>query len=241
MVARLTGTSVRRVEDRRLLTGRGCFVDDVQLPRMLHAAFVRSPYPHARLAGIDVSVARAVAGVHAVLTDTDLGGVVSDLEPTAMPNLVAPSHPALARAKVRFAGEPVAVVVADSRYVAEDAAALVDVRYEPLAAVVDMDDAVIDGGPVVFEEAGTNVVYRSQHAYGDPDRVFASAPRIVTERFYQHRHANVPMEGRGWRGGLLAGVRRARIPHGPPGPPRPAVQAGRHPRSTDASAACPVR
>jgi carbon-monoxide dehydrogenase large subunit len=197
MVARLTGTSVRRVEDRRLLTGRGRFVDDVRLPGMLHAAFVRSPHAHARLLGVDTSEALAVPGVQAVLTDADLRALVADLDPTQMPNLVAPAHPALAREKVRFVGEPVAVVIAESRYLAEDAAAVVEVLYDPLAPVVDMDDAIHDGAPQLFDEIGTNVVHRSHHAYGDPDRVFASAPRLVAERFVQHRHANVPMEGRG--------------------------------------------
>jgi carbon-monoxide dehydrogenase large subunit len=197
MVGRVTGTSVRRVEDRRLLTGRGRYVDDVRLPGMLHAAFVRSQHAHARVLAVDAAEARAVPGVHAVLTDTDLRAVAADLDPTQMPNLVAPTHPALARDKVRFVGEPVAVVIADSRYVAEDAAALVDVTYEPLPALVDMDDAMQDGAPLLYDDIGTNVVHRSHHTYGDPAATFAAAPRVVSERFFQHRHANVPMEGRG--------------------------------------------
>jgi aerobic carbon-monoxide dehydrogenase large subunit len=196
-VIRLTGTSVRRVEDRRLLTGRGSYVDDLRFPGMVHAAFARSPLAHARVGSIDIEAALAIPGVLAVLTDSDLRAVVSDLDPTPMPNLVAPSYPALARDKVRFVGEPVAVVVAESRYAAEDAAAVVDVTYEPLAPLVDMDDALGDSAPVLFEDAGTNVVHRSRHVYGEPDVVLASAPRVVSERFFQHRHANVPMEGRG--------------------------------------------
>ena len=115
MVARLTGTSVQRVEDPRILTGRGRYVDDVTLPGMLHAAFVRSPFPHARVGGIDVAEALAVPGVRAVLTAADLDGVATDLTPVGPPDLLLAPFPALARDTVRLVGDPVAIVLADSR------------------------------------------------------------------------------------------------------------------------------
>ena len=139
MVARLTGTSVQRVEDPRILTGRGRYVDDVTLPGMLHAAFVRSPFPHARVQGIDVSEALRMPGVRAVLTASDLDGVATDLTPVGPPDLLLAPFPALARDTVRLVGDPVAVVLADSRARAEDGAELVEVDYDPLPGVGDME------------------------------------------------------------------------------------------------------
>jgi carbon-monoxide dehydrogenase large subunit len=197
VVARLTGQSVPRREDARLLTGRGRYVDDVRAPGMLHAAFVRSHLPHARLLGVDAETARACPSVVAVLTDIELSRLAADIQPSQMPNLIAPAYPALARGKVRMVGEPVAMVVAESRYAAEDGAELVAVDYEPLPAVVDRYAALGPGAPLVFDEAGTNLLHHSVWTYGQPDRAFEVATRVVTETFRQHRHANVPMEGHG--------------------------------------------
>jgi carbon-monoxide dehydrogenase large subunit len=194
--ARFTGTSVRRTEDPRLLTGRGRYVDDLRLPGTLHAAFVRSPLAHGRVVAVDVAAARALPGVHAVLTTSDLRDRVDDLVPASAPDLFAPGHSALAGDTVRLVGEPIAIVVADSRHLAEDACALVEVDLDPLPAVVDMDRAMEAGAPVLFPEHGSNVTFRSQHRYGDTDAAFAGAAHVVRERFFQHRHANVPMEGR---------------------------------------------
>jgi len=197
MVARLTGTSVRRVEDPRILTGRGRYVDDVTLPGMLHAAFVRSPFPHARVQGIDVSEALRMPGVRAVLTASDLDGVATDLTPVGPPDLLLAPFPALARDTVRLVGDPVAVVLADSRARAEDGAELVEVDYDPLPGVGDMDDVLAGTTAAIFPELGTNVVHRATHRYGDTDAAFAAAERVIRARFEQHRHANVPMECRG--------------------------------------------
>lgn len=197
MVARLTGTSVRRVEDPRILTGRGRYVDDVTLPGMLHAAFVRSPFPHARITGIDVAEALEVPGVRAVITADDLARVATDLLPVGPPDLLLASFPALARETVRLVGDPVAVVLADSRAEAEDGAEMVEVDYEPLPGVGEMDDVLAGTTEPLFPELGTNVVHRATHRYGDTDAAFAAADRVVTARFEQHRHANVPMECRG--------------------------------------------
>jgi len=197
MVARLTGTSVTRVEDPRILTGGGTYVDDLRLPGMLHAAFVRSPFPHARVLGVDVTAVLAAPGVRAVVTAADLEGVVADLAPVGPPDLLLPSFPALARDTVRLVGDPVALVVADSRAQAEDGAEAVEVDYEPVPGVGDMDDVLAGSTVPVFAELGTNVVHHSTHRYGDTDAAFAAAHRVVRARFLQHRHANVPMECRG--------------------------------------------
>ena len=197
MIQRVTGTSVQRVEDPRILTGRGRYVDDVALPGMLHAAFVRSPHAHARLRSIDVAAARSYPGVHLVLTDSELREHAGDMTANGSAGLFVATYSALARDVVRMVGEPVAIVVAESRNVAEDAAALVRVEYELLAAVVDMDDAMDDASPVLYPEHGSNVIYRSEHRYGDTATAFAGAAHVVRERFLQHRQTNAPMECRG--------------------------------------------
>jgi carbon-monoxide dehydrogenase large subunit len=197
VVARLVGTSVQRVEDPRILTGRGRYVDDLDPPGTLHAAFVRSPFPHARVLGIDTRPALTVPGVVAVLTADDLAERAADLAPVGPPDLLLPRFPALARDTVRLVGDPVAVVVASSRATAEDGAEAVEVDYDPLPGVGDLDDAMDSGAPVLFAELGTNVWHRSTHRYGDPDEAFAAAAHVVRTRFEQHRHAHVPMECRG--------------------------------------------
>lgn len=197
MIGRLTGQPVRRVEDPRLLTGRGRFVDDIAVPGVLHAAFVRSTHAHARLGPVSLDDARAMPGVVAVWSDQDMSMWARDIEPTPMPGLFAPSFPVLARGKVRAVGEPVAVVIADSRARAEDACEAIEVDYEPLPAVVDPDAARREDSPLVFEEAGTNVAFRSTHRTGDPDSAFATAARTFRYSFRQDRQANAPMEGHG--------------------------------------------
>ena len=197
MIGRLTGQPVLRTEDARLLTGRGCYVDDVAVPGLLHAAFVRSPHAHARIARVDVGPARLIPGVVSVYADAELRALAADIEPTQMTDLIAPTFAVLARDKVRTVGDPVAMVVAESRYLAEDACDAVVVDYEPLPPVVDAEAAMAADAPLVFDEAGTNVVHRRTTLYGEPDRCFADAVHLITERFVQHRHANVPMEGHG--------------------------------------------
>ena len=148
------GQSVPRVEDGRLLRGLGKFVDDIQLPGMLHAAFVRSPFAHATVTRIDASRARELAGVALVLTAEDIG----DLAPiaTGLPRdeVVPNNRPVLPGEKVRFVGEAVACVVASSRYVAEDAVQLVDVDYEPLEPVVDAERSLAEGAPLLHDGHG---------------------------------------------------------------------------------------
>lgn len=195
-IQRLTGSSVARVEEPRLVTGQGRYVDDIQLPGVLHAAFVRSPIAHGLIVGIDTRAAAAMPGVRAVLTAADLDGEVAALAPHAAPGLFLPRFTSLASDRVRVVGEPIAVVVATSRAAAEDAADAVEVDLEPLDAVVDVDVAMAADATVLFPEHGSNVVFRSHHTYGDAGQALSGAAHVITERFVQHRHANVPLEGR---------------------------------------------
>ncbi|HZT51507.1 MAG TPA: molybdopterin cofactor-binding domain-containing protein, partial [Stellaceae bacterium] len=202
------GARVRRIEDRALLAGRGQFVDDIALAGALHVAFVRSPHAHALIRGIDAAAARAVPGVAAVLTLDDLRPVLA--EPRLPRNPKATRQPEgstpfpLAAREVAFVGEAVALVAADSRYAAEDAAALVAVEYETLPAVSDCRDAAADGAPRVRLEAA-NVLARFAVAYGDAEAAFRGAAQVVAVTLAQHRGGGHPIEGRGIAAELRAG------------------------------------
>ena len=195
---KLVGESVPRVEDRRILTGRGRYVDDLKLPNMLQAAFVRSPFPHARIQGIDVASALASPGVVAVFTGEQVKALTQPIGSPLAVGLKWPVFYALAVERVRFVGDPVAMVVAESRYQAEDACELVEVDYEPLTAVVDYADALDPAKPLLFEELGENVVVVNEaQDFGDVEGAFREADRVVSATLHQHRIANVPMETRG--------------------------------------------
>ncbi len=188
-----TGSWVRRREDPRLLTGRGSYLDDLQVPGALHAAFVRSPHAHARIRRIDTSRAARLPGVEGVLTAADAADETRPLlVRVSMP--VTPTFHFLAFEKVRYVGEPVACVAARSRAVAEDACELIDVEYEPLPAVVDVERAVQPDAPLLFDELGSNVLWHGSFPYGDVDGAFAAADRIVRERIAIHRYASTPLE-----------------------------------------------
>ncbi len=198
---RYVGQAVQRKEDPRLLTGHGRYVDDVTVPRMLHAAFVRSDLAAATIRSIDVSEALALDGVVAVLTGHDLNGIAGSMQPSMnvenSPFPCAPLRP-LAVTDVRFVGDPVALVVAESRAVAEDAAELVFVDYEPTPAVATIEAALADGAPLVHPEFGTNVpVDFPMPADPEVEALFASAAHVVEHRIVQHRYNPVPMEPRG--------------------------------------------
>jgi carbon-monoxide dehydrogenase large subunit len=198
---RFTGASVKRSEDPRILTGTGRYIDDVRLPGMLHAAFVRSPFAHARITNVDVAEARKAPGVIAVLTGEELEALIVPGPGVAgmfSGGLPLPSFTVLATDRVRLVGDPVVVVVAESRYLAEDAGELVEVDYEELPAVITQDQALDPAGPAIFEDLGGNVLNRSPVAtFGDVEGAFARADRIVRAELSQHRHQNVPMECRG--------------------------------------------
>ena len=192
------GLSVKRREDRRLLTGRGRYVDDVRLPHLCHAVIVRSPHAHARIVGVDARRATTLPGVLAVLTIADLPECAA-----AVPSLVTSPRfrpyvqPALAGPKVRHAGEAVAVVVADDVYRAADAAEVLDVRYAVLPAVATVEAALAKGAARVFDEWPDNVAGPSAGAAGDVTRGFARAHVVVEARLSVPRVAAMPIEPRG--------------------------------------------
>jgi 2-furoyl-CoA dehydrogenase large subunit len=186
------GRRVARVEDARLLTGRGRFIDDHPPLGDIHAAaIVRSPHAHARITGYDVSAALRMEGVVGVITGAD---VARSTRPFPV-GVTAPVHYYCAATdKVRFVGEPVAVVVARSRYLAEDAADAVGVDYEPLPAVVDVERALEPDAPILHEAVGTNLAGHRRLVYGDPDRAFAEADVVIRERFRFPKYGSTPIE-----------------------------------------------
>jgi len=192
MSERWIGRSVKRVEDARLLTGRGTYIDDhPPVANPYHAAIVRSPHAHARILGYDVVEARRSEGVAGVITGED---VAASTKPFSV-GVTAPVHYfCTATDKARFVGEPVAVVVARDRYLAEDAAEKVVVRYEPLPAVVDPERALEPGAPILHEAVGSNVAGNRRLVYGDPDRAFAEADVVVRERFRFPKYGSTPIE-----------------------------------------------
>jgi carbon-monoxide dehydrogenase large subunit len=195
------GASVLRKEDPALLTGKGRYVDDVKLPGMLHAAFVRSSFAHALIRNVDTAAARALPGVVAILTHADLP---EPMRSRRLPLYVP--HPAikqtfmpwvLARDEVCFVGEPIAIVVAESRYIAEDAAALVDIDYEVLDASIDPRDAIRTDAPLAQKDASSNIVTQVPIRIGDTDKAFAQAPHVFRESFFLHRGGPFFLECRG--------------------------------------------
>jgi carbon-monoxide dehydrogenase large subunit len=193
------GRSVKRREDERLVRGQGFFVADVHRPGALQVALVRSPHAHARIRAVDVAPARALPGVVDVVTFGDIPEVARPI-PMRMSDRGRMNrylqHP-LARHKVRYVGEPVAVIVADDRYIAEDAVHHVKVEYEPLPVLVDGRAASAPGAALLFEAEETNVVATYTIAYGDVDRALQEADVVLHEAIYVQRHTAVPMETRG--------------------------------------------
>jgi len=192
------GRPLLRKEDRRLLTGTARYVDDIEVPGALHACFVRSPYAHARIRGIDAGAAATMPGVVAVVTGVDLAGVTLPLRMAPpIEGLLPTEVETLPTRKVRFQGDPVACVVATDRYLAEDAAEAVLVDYEPLPAVASADAALAEGAPLVDETLPSNLVSRQTFSSGDPEKREREAARVVEATFGQHRQTHVPIETRG--------------------------------------------
>jgi carbon-monoxide dehydrogenase large subunit len=195
----LIGARVPRLEDRALLTGGARFVDDITCPGVLHAAFVRSPHPHALIRSVDASAARAMAGVVAVLTLDDLAPVLRQRRMVRVSNSgtnLDRSWPfALADGEVSFVGEPVAIVLAADRYIAEDAAVLVAVDYDVKPAATDCRKT--ERAPPVRRELNSNQVISYQVTYGDVEAAFAKAAHVVREQLWIHRGGAHSMEGRG--------------------------------------------
>ncbi|HET7653913.1 MAG TPA: xanthine dehydrogenase family protein molybdopterin-binding subunit, partial [Acidimicrobiales bacterium] len=216
--ARYTGARVRRVEDPRLLTGRGTFVDDVVRPGMLHACFVRSPFARARINGIDVEAARALPGVHAVFVAADLNPGVHEAWFSLMGRDIPDTpRPPLAEAEVRFVGDPVALVVATDRYVAEDAVDLVDVDYDPLPPLADYLTAHGADELVHAAYAGNVAGALGAELGDDLAAALDGAAHTVTATIFQQAYTAVPMETRGivveWSGEELTVWAGTQSPH----------------------------
>ena len=172
---------MKRAEDPRLLAGSGCFVDDVRLPRALHLAILRSLHAHARIVRLDTSAARAMPGVAAALAGAEIAQLVPSLPvlwPCGNPKVL--TRPTAAADVVRYVGEPVAVVVAANRYLAEDAAEAIEVEYEPLPVVASMEEALASDAPLLFPDWGENVIGTIE--MGQPPSA-SQAACVVRERF----------------------------------------------------------
>ena len=193
------GQPLKRMEDPRLITGSGSYLDDINLPNMLHASFLRSTHAHAVIKSVDTSKARAMPGVVAVLTWEDIAGAVKDI-PAAhvelLGDVIVPEHPALAREKVYYVGQPVAVVVASDRQTARDALQEVEIDYEPLAPMIDPLKAVEGDSQPIHAWLGTNVMTRYSVGRGDLVAAFESADVVVSHSSHVPRLAPAPMEGR---------------------------------------------
>jgi len=180
------GQSIRRLEDPKFLLGKGGYIDDMRVRGMLHAALVRSPHAHARITSIDTSAAKALPGVFAVVTGAEAAEITNPM-PDFGPAADKHVWRCLAVDKVRYVGEGVVAVLAESRYVAEDAADLVQVEYELLEAVVDPEKAAEPGAPLVHDALGSNVAYERTFQFGDVDDDFAAADVVVKDRLRWHR------------------------------------------------------
>ena len=199
MTTRMFGSGIRRREDPRLITGRASYTDDITLPGMAYAAILRSPYAHANITSIDPSEAKCQPGVIAVYTGKDIEGHLNPI-PCAWlipdSNLVTPDHPAIAKDKVRYVGDAVAVVVAESRYQAEDALEHIDVDYEPLDATINPKASTQDGAPQVHDDAPNNIAFKWTVAGGEIDEAFEKADVVVRDTINLQRLIPNAMEPR---------------------------------------------
>ena len=194
----LIGSNVRRVEDDRRLRGVARYIGDIQRPRMLHAAIFRSPYAHARLINVDVAKARAMPGVAAVITSEDIKGVKPipmRLEPSE--DLYRALQRPLASDRLRYVGEPIAVVVAESRYVAEDALEVIEIEVEELEVHVDAREAIRPGAEPIHPGLASNIAHRFVVETGNVEQGFTEADGVLEAEFYIQRHSAVPLETRG--------------------------------------------
>ena len=195
---RYIGSPVERLEDRRFLRGKGTYVGDLSRPGLLYAAILRSPVAHGRIRSIDTAAALALPRVHAVITATEIGSPVPRIPIRLQPlPILEPYHqPVTAERKVRYVGEPIAVALADSPAIAEDALDAIRVDIERLPPVVD-SHAAAKGEALLFEDTGTNLAIKYTAAKGDPDRAWARADYVRRERFSVQRHTAAMMEPRG--------------------------------------------
>lgn len=185
------GRSIRRTEDKRLLMGKGQFLDDMKLSGMYHAAVLRSPFPHAVIKSVDVSEALKIPGVRGVLTGEDVARMSRPF-PQAVDEPL--EYYCIAVDRARYVGEGVAVVVAEDRYLAEDALQALRVDYDPLPAVVDVEKAIEESAPILHPKVGTNLINHRKLRYGDPDTAFAEADVIVGEKYFFPKYSSTPLE-----------------------------------------------
>ncbi len=204
------GERVPRVEDTKFLVGEGEFLGDVRRPDLKHIAILRSPYAHARIRSVDVSNAVALPGVVAAFSGEEVASFANAFHHhlPMIPTLKQIEWYPLATDKVRFVGDPVAAVVADSRYLAEDALELIDVDYEELPAVVDAEAGMAPGGPTLYDDWDDNVFLFMPGGNGDVEAAFAGAEHVLRERFTHHRIIGFPMEGTGALGEYDAATER---------------------------------
>ncbi len=214
------GRRLRRKEDPRLITGRGTYVDDIVLPGTLYAAVVRSPEAHARITSIDTSAAKERAGVDAVFTGEDQDDIAAPCPMVWVPpgvDVHVPEHWPLAKGKVGYVGQAVAVVLGPDKYAVVDAAEDVVVEYEPLPVVVDPEAALEDGAPIIHDEFGTNKVFEWSLEGGDVEAVLADSDVVLERRIVNHRTAGGAIEPRGalaeWRENKLTIWSSTQIPH----------------------------
>ena len=195
------GQSLKRFEDHRLLTGQGQFLDDLTFPGMLHAVVLRSPHAHAVLTSLEVTAARQAPGVVAVVTATDLDHIAAHIPTRRNVDAAAlrpPEHPVLARDKVCYVGQPVAIVVAQDPYVARDAVEVIAVHYAPLPAVIDPLTAMHPDTPVVHADLGTNGVLHVTSSGGDLEAAFAQADLVVRQQYRCNGWPPPPWKPVGW-------------------------------------------
>ncbi|HEV7664026.1 MAG TPA: xanthine dehydrogenase family protein molybdopterin-binding subunit, partial [Chloroflexota bacterium] len=190
------GAPVRRVEDARLLRGQGAFIEDLELPRQLHVAFVRSDFPHARLLGVDLTAALGIAGVVDAVTSEHID--TRTIHATVSHHALRPcGQPSLADGTVRYVGDPIAAVVAETRPLADDGAAAVAVDYDPLQPVPNALAAVEHSAPLLHSTLSNNLAGEFEVKVGDPDAAFREADRVISGRFYVQRYTGMPLETRG--------------------------------------------
>jgi carbon-monoxide dehydrogenase large subunit len=213
------GRPLKRKEDPRLITGQATYVDDVVLPGMVYAAFVRSPEAHAKIVSVDASAAEALPGVRAVYVGDDITSAAPLPMAWVPPGVEVrtPEHWALARGAVKHVGDAVAMVVADDKYAVVDAAEQVNVDYDPLPVVVDPEAALQDGAPIIWEQFGTNESHQWSLGGGDVEKAIGEAEVVVEQRIVNHRTSGAPIEPRGcvaeYRAGELTLWTATQIPH----------------------------
>lgn len=219
-LAKYIGQKVKRTEDPRLIQGIGHYVDDIKLADTLHVVILRSQHAHARITSINVDAARQASGVVAVYTGAEVAGKIGYVPcAAALPELKVPKYPVLAQDKVIFVGQPVAAIVATDKYKARDAVDLIEIDYDPLEVVTDVEKAANADSPVIHQEFGTNIAFHHSAGTGDIDAAFSQADKIVTQKLHHQRLAPISIEPRGVMAHYLPGEQQmtlwssTQIPH----------------------------